>query len=381
MIQPPASDASRRIRVMQLVHSLKIGGSEKLALDISAHLDASRFCPSVCALDFGGDLAKEFDALGVPHYVMHRQGVEPDVFRRLYRLFRDNQIDVVHTHHFAQLFYAAVPARLTGARVIHTEHEFFTYLTNRSGRVLIRPLLSLCDVMTVVGPEVAEYFIETVGVPRSRVTVIKNGVDVPSFQYDRTTARKALGLDPDEFVVGTIGRLEPEKDQVTLLDVFQQLQVSRPALRLLIAGDGRMAAELKAHAARIGVEDRTSFLGYRRDIARLLAAMDVFVLPSIREGLPISLIEAMAASRPVVASDIGSVRNLVRDGEAGFVVAPRDTAAFTAAVRRLAEEPALRTRMGQVGHAAVVKSFSLSSAMQAYETLYRSAASRTHVRH
>lgn len=369
------------ISVMQLVYSLQIGGSEKLALDISSHLNPARFAPSMCALDLDGDLAQELTQLGIPHFVAHRRGVEPAVMGRLYRLFRDNRVDVVHTHHFAQLFYAALPARAAGARIIHTEHEFFTYTVSRTSRTLLRPLLRFCEQMTVVGPEVASYFIDTIGVPASRIAIVRNGVNPARFDYDAAAARAELGLGPHDFVMGTIGRLEPEKDQATLLEVFKQVHGCHSNARLVIVGDGQLGPELKAQAQRLGIADRTMFLGYRRDIARVLAAMDVFLLPSIREGLPISLIEAMAARRPVVASDIGSVRDLLREGEAGFMVKPRDIQGFTAAVSRFIADPSLGPSMARNGRSTVEASFSLASSIHAYERLYQTAVTRPDVRH
>ena len=366
---------------MQLVYSLQMGGSEKVALDIASHLDAQRFEPSVCALDLDGDLSGELDKSHIPHHVLHRKGLEPGVFGRIYRLMKDRRVDIVHTHHFTQLLFAALPARLAGARIIHTEHEFFSYTQRAAPRSLIRLLVRLCDNMTVVGPEVADYFVQTIGIPRDRLTIVPNGVDVGAFEYDREAARRELGLECGDVVIGTIGRLEPEKDQATLLDMFRQVRTTHPKARMVIVGDGSLAADLKTHAARIGVGGAALFLGYRRDVAKLLAAMDIFVLTSIREGLPISLIEAMAARRPVVSSDIGSVRDLVQDSINGLVVAARDTAAFTAAVERLIQSPELCRTLADAGRRTVEASFSLPAVIRAYENLYRTAVMKTHVRH
>ena len=372
--------APRKIAVMQLVYSLQMGGSEKVAFDISAHLDPEVFDPSMCALDLGGSLVAELDKAHIPYHVLHRQGLEAGVFHRLYRLITERAVDVVHTHHFTQLFHAALPARLAGARIVHTEHEFFSYTQTPLPRRMIRPLAHLCDALTVVGPEVRDYFVRTVGMPRDRLTIVPNGVDVGLFDYDRDVARRELGLNPDAIVLGTIGRLEPEKDQRTLLDVFRTMAAAHPQARLMIAGDGSLAADLRSHAERIGVADRTLFLGYRRDVARLLAAIDIFALTSIREGLPISLIEAMAARCPVIASDIGSVRDLVKDGENGVVVAARNAAGFSDAVERLIGAPDLRRTLADAGRRTVEQSFSLAAVIRSYEDLYRSAVMKTYVR-
>jgi L-malate glycosyltransferase len=227
---------------------------------------------------------------------------------------------------------------------------------------------------------VAEYFVKTAGIPRRLITIVPNGVDVTGFEFDRDTARRELGLNADEIVIGTVGRLEPEKDQITLLDAFRQLQMRHPRARLIIAGDGSMADQLKSHADRIGAAAAIRFLGYRRDIARLLAAMDVFLLTSIREGLPVSLIEAMAARRPVVASSIGSVRDLISDGKTGLLVAPGNVDGFRAAIERLIDDSSLRQNFVERARATIEASFSLPAVISAYETLYRSAKMNRHVR-
>lgn len=363
---------------MQLVYSLGVGGSEMLALNIASGLDRRRFRPYVCALDLDGELAGDLERLEIPRFVMHRRGVEAGVFRRLHQVIRENRIHVVHTHHFTQLLYGAVPARLAGARIVHTEHEFFSYAQSQFGQTLIRPLARLCDRVTAVGPEVAEFFTRTLGVPA--MTVVRNGVSFQAFAHDRLAVRRELGLDPSGFVIGTVGRLEPEKDQMTLLEAFRRLKDSGVRARLVIVGVGAMAEELQRQAASLGIADRTMFLGLRRDVPRLLSAMDVFVLTSIREGLPIALIEAMAAGLPVIASDVGSIGDLVKDGQNGLLVPARDVAGFVGAMERLIACPSLRTQLGGAGRRTVEGSFSLSATTRAYEAMYESAAKRAHVR-
>lgn len=374
-------DPSRKLSVKQMVYSLKVGGSEKLALEIVSHLDSDRFQPSVCALDLNGEMAGDLERMKIDYQVLYRKGFELGIFARLYRLFKKERIDLVHTHHFAQLFYAALPARLSGARIIHTEHEFFSYMNNAFSRAMIRPLSAWCERMTAVGPEIADYFIQTIGVPKERVVTVPNGVDLDTCEIDQASVRRDLGLAPSAIVVGTVGRLEPEKDHPTLFEAFRQLLPAVPEVRLLVVGGGSREDALRAYAKQIGIAEKMSFLGVRRDVPRLLAAMDLFVLSSVREGLPISLIEAMAARRPVVASNVGSIKDLVQNGQNGFLVAAGDVGAFAKTMKALVDNPALRRAMGEAGRKRAEESFSLAAMMQTYETLYRSAVGEAHVRH
>lgn len=365
---------------MQLVYSLQVGGSEKLACDISTHLNRSLFTPFVCALDADGDLLKDLEQEKIGCHVFLRKGIAPDIFQRLYRYIKAHRIDIVHTHHFTQLLFAALPARLAGAKIIHTEHEFFSYGESLFSRTMIKPLSRLCYRVTAVGPEVAEYFVRTIGMPRKRMAVIPNGVDLTRFQCDPRPVREELGLNQGHIVIGTVGRLEPEKDQKTLLEAFRYVKEKHTAARLVIVGNGRMADELKSHAKRLDIAGQTFFLGTRRDVPRVLSAMDLFVLPSIREGLPISLIEAMAARKPVVASDIGSVRDLIRHEENGLLVEPGDAVTLSKFLLRLLGSSALRDSMGDKGRRLVERSFSLPAMIHEYEELYCSASGIGHVR-
>jgi glycosyltransferase involved in cell wall biosynthesis len=374
------SEPAPPIRVMQLLYSLGVGGSEKLALSIASHLDRDRFEFHFCGMDHGGELTDDLDRQRIPHHLMNRKGLEARVLGRLHRVIKQNRIQVVHSHHFTQLFYGGLPARLAGARIVHTEHEFFSYSQSEFSQMAIRPLSRLCEYVTAVGPEVADFFTQRIGLPRRLVTVVPNGVDVKAFEHDAASVRRELGLNAHEIVIGTVGRLEPEKDQTTLLEMFRQIEPATAPVRLMIVGSGAKADELKATAHRLGIADRTLFLGLRHDVPRLLSAMDVFVLTSIREGLPISLVEAMAARLPVVASNVGSIRDLVREGQTGFVVPARDVASFKAAVDRLVGCRDLRRRLGESGRSTVEQSFSLSSMIRSYEDMYLSAAQRSHVR-
>jgi sugar transferase (PEP-CTERM/EpsH1 system associated) len=366
--------------VVQVIYSLDIGGVEKLAVTIGASLDRSRFRPAICALDGGGVLADELAALGVPYHVLWRKGIELGVLPRLYRCFRREDARIVHTHQFAQLLFSFLPAKLCGARIVHTEHEFFLYRSDPRARRLFRQLIRFCPAMTVVGPEVARYYIEELGVPTERVHVIANGVDLRRFDVARAQARARHGLGEDELVYGIVARLEPEKDHGTLLEAFRVLLAGQRRARLLIAGDGRLRKELESRARSLGIEGRAMFLGAVTDVSGVLAALDVFVLSSVNEGVPLSVVEAMAAGKPVVATDVGGMRLLVKPGSNGMLVPPADPAALAAAMGSLANDPEKRHEMGARGRQLAAESFSLGTMVDRYQQVYESVLDARHVR-
>lgn len=364
---------------MQVIYSLEIGGSEKLALTILSNLNRDIFQPSVCALDFGGGLIEDFKRNNIPYHILCRKGFEPRLFHRIYKLLKKNRIDIIHTHHFTQIFYSIFPAKLAGVKIVHTEHEYFTYLDDPLKRVLIKPFSMLCEKFTVVGPEVADYFIQEIGVPKNRVFTIPNGIDIQKFDIKSDSIRQELGFQEDEIVFGIVARLEKEKDHRTLMNAFKLAENQIPQIRLLIVGDGSLRKELEDYAKHMKISDKVLFLG-TKDIPELLSAIDVFVLSSIEEGLPISLVEAMAARKPVISTNVGSIKHLIQNEINGILVPPKNEMAIGNAMLRLTRNPGLRKEMGEKGHKIAAESFRLSHMIQQYEDIYCSILRGTNVR-
>lgn len=368
------------ISAVQVIYSLEIGGVEKLAVTIGAHLDRKKFRPAICALDGDGVLAEELVRHGIPYHVLWRKGIEAGVLARLYRCFRQERARIVHTHQFTQLLFSLLPAKAHGARIVHTEHEFYIYRNDARARRVFRQLIRFCSALTVVGPEVARYYIEELGVPAQRVHVIANGVDLDQFNFAGEASRGRLGLSTDDVVFGVVGRLESEKDHRTLLQAFRALIDHGQAARLLIIGDGSLRGELESCSRTLGLERNVTFLGARTDIPQLLAALDVFVLSSVHEGVPLSVIEAMGAGKPVIATDVGGLRLLVKPSINGTLVPPGDPAALEAAMRDLAANPRLRQEMGLQSRQIACDSFSVSTMINRYQEIYESVLGDRDVR-
>jgi L-malate glycosyltransferase len=366
--------------VVQVLYSLEIGGVEKLAVTLGAHLDRRRFRPAICALDRDGVLSEDLLRYGIPYYVLWRKGIEAGVLGRLYRCFRQEKARVVHTHQFAQLLFSLLPAKACGARIVHTEHEYYLYRKDARARRIFKQLTRFCSAFTVVGPEVARYYTEELGVSSSRMHVIANAVDLDQFRFGAQDSRPQFGLSDEEVVFGIVGRLEPEKDHRTLLRAFQTLIAHGQAARLVIVGDGSLRAELESQCRALDIERHVTFLGARSDVPQVLAAFDVFVLSSVQEGVPLSVVEAMAAGKPVIATDIGGLRLLVKPAINGLLVPPADAVAFEAAMRELAGNAALRQEMGKQGRQMAHESFGVSVMINRYQDLYESVLGSRDVR-
>lgn len=364
------------VHVMQVVLSLAQGGSEAVAKDVAVKLDRRRFRSSVCALDAAGPFAADLERAEVPvHVTGRRRGADWWLMAKLYRLFRRERVEIVVSHHLGPLIYSALGARLCGAVLVHVEHERFTFESARTRRRL-RALAAFCHRIVVVGEDMREFFVLRAKLSPHKLTVIRNGVDLDRYTSTPTGGRLELGLPATGRLVGHVARLCEAKDQVTLLRAFRTVSEAQPDVRLVVVGDGPMRQVLLESADKLGVAKRVSFLGARKDVAQLLPHFDAFVLSSLSEGLPLALLEAMAAARPVVATAVGEVPALLSAGPAGVVVPPAAPAALAEALASVLEQPRLAAALGRAARAAVEERFELSGTVQQYERLFREVASK-----
>jgi glycosyltransferase involved in cell wall biosynthesis len=214
--------------------------------------------------------------------------------------------------------------------------------------------------------------------PPERILVIHNGVDVRSFSLPRGAFRRSEGIPAECTVITTVGRLDTQKGLPYLLEAAELVTRGHPEVRFLVVGEGPRRGDLVRHRDRLGLTERVWFLGFRTDVPQILADSDVFVLPSLWEGLPIALLEAMAAGLPVVATDVPGVTEVVTDGETGLVVPGKDVGALAGALSRLLDDPDLRLGLARAGRRKVEEEFGwekvVATTMSLYERLLREAA-------
>lgn len=365
------SCAAPRRTVMQVTWSMVAGGSEMYAFTIASGLDPLKYKSVMCALDKGGAMEEEIHRAGIPFEVMNRRpGIDIGLMWRLYKLFRKHKVDVVHTHHFNQLFYSLAGARLAGARIIHTEHSV-EYFKRRRLRIALRLMAFFCDKILAIGEDGARALREQVGIPRRKLEIVCAGIDTARFDQSRSEARRALGLAESERVAIIVARLFPEKNHRLLLEAFADVARRIESAKLLIVGDGVEEDSIRSEIERLGLQNNVEMLGVRRDVARLLAASDVFVLSSDREGLPIAVLEAMAARKPVVATGVGDLPLVVRDGETGRMVLPKDAGSLADAMVEVLSDPERAREMGERARLMVAERFSLQAMIERHDALYR----------
>lgn len=366
-----------RPTIAQVVRSLEVGGGELLAARLAERLDRARFRSVVFCLQEPGWLARELEARGVRVVVFGAtgSGVKPGLVGRVWSALRRERVAVAHCHNTMPLFYggfaalAPAPGRSRPA-LLMTKHGQQIWFGRRQ-ETISRFLLQRATVIAVSG-DIHDELATRGWLPDRQLRTILNGIDVERYRPGdgRGAVRDELGWSADEFVAGIVARLSPEKNHAALLRAFQQLLETVPQARLAVIGDGPLRAALEQDAAERRLGDRCRFLGERRDVARLLPALDAFVLSSTTEGTPLTLLEAMAAGLPAVTTRVGGMPEVVVPEETGLLVPPDDAAALAGALGRLAREPETRARMGRAGRRRVVADYSFERMTRDYERLY-----------
>jgi glycosyltransferase involved in cell wall biosynthesis len=365
------------IRVLWLTKGLGPGGAERLLLSFAAKADRDRFdLRAAYLLPWKNHLVADLDALGVPAVCLDgRREVDPRWVRQLRDLVRAGRIDVVHVHSplvaaLARPALRALP-RPDRPALMGTEHNVWSS-HHPATRWANRLTLPLEDATLAVSDEVRASMPPRLA---RRTEVVIHGVDVDAIagrRGERDEARAELGVGHDWLLVATVANLRTQKDYPTMLTAARRLADTGEPVRFVSVGQGPLAGQLEAERDRLGLGERFRFLGYREDPVRVLVAADVFCLSSRFEGLPISMLEAMAAGLPVVATRVGGVPTVITDGREGRLVPAGDPAALADAVAEW-RDPGLR---GERAAAAAerVRDFAIDRAVKRQQELYESLA-------
>jgi sugar transferase (PEP-CTERM/EpsH1 system associated) len=375
--------AIRRIRpaagaptICQLVHGLPVGGAEVLIDRIVRQLgDRYRFI--IACLDEVGPLGERLAGDGISVVNLERRpGFDWKCVRRLHRLLRTESVQVTHAHQCTPFAYA-LATRAFGKRpaVLLTEHgRFFPDAASRRRKLFHRLLSRRDDQFVAVGETVRQALVNNEGLPRERIQVVYNGVRLPEGQAeatDRAAVRAELGIDDGEIVIIQVARLDAIKDHATGVQAFAIAHAQNPRLRLLVVGDGPERPAIERTIREHALQARVSMLGMRDDVRRLLAAADLFLLTSVSEGIPVTVLEAMAEGVPVVATDVGGLPELIRHGESGLLAPPGNAEKLAEALMRLASGPSFRAQLASHARHRAATQFSEQGMMTRYDQIYQ----------
>jgi glycosyltransferase involved in cell wall biosynthesis len=368
--------------VCQLVHGLPIGGAEVLVNRIIRTL-RDRFRFVVACLDEVGHLGELLAQDGIRVVSLGRRpGFDWKCVRQLRRLCVAEGVQLIHAHQYTPFAYA-LATRLFGRRppVLLTEHgRFFPDYPSRKRMWFNRLLSEPRDRFVAVGNSVRQALLDNEGFPPNRVEVVYNGVGLPACDADvagRAAIRAELGLAGDDFMVVQVARLDPIKDHNTAIRAIGLAARACPRMRLFIVGDGPEKLPIQQAIDKQGLAGQVTMLGLRNDVRRLLTAADAFLLTSVSEGIPITILEAMVASVPVVATSVGGVPELIRDEATGLLAPAGNAEQLAGALVRLAENPALGTALASRAKCQVEANFSETSMIANYERIYRNMLAAT----
>lgn len=363
-----------RPTIVHAVHSLETGGLENGVVNLVNHSDPAFRHVIVCMSTvgtLGRSLKPEVEVVALGK----RPGQDLRAFLRLVRLLRRLRPAIVHSRNWAA-FDAVPAARLAGVPlIVHGEHGrdiADPEGRNRRRNLIRRVLAPLVTRFVTVSIDLRRWLVEDVRLPAGKVTTIHNGVDARRFGHvDRRRARDLLGLGADALVVGTVGRLDPVKDQAGLVRAFAGARAAHPDSVLVIVGEGPCRAQLADLVGSLGLGAQVRLLGERKDIPEVLAAMDLFVLPSIAEGMSNTVLEAMASALPVVATRVGGSPEMIEDGVNGRLVPRQDPEALRVAIADYLGDAHLRSLHGKASQERVLAHFTLETMCGAYTDLYR----------
>ncbi len=369
--------------IAHVLHRLYLAGAEVLAADLSRKLTCEapgRYRFAFVCLDETGPLGRQLADEGFMVVGLQRRpGVDWSVARKIKQLIQDHGIDLLHAHQYTPFFYAAASRGWRSSpAVLFTEHGRHYPDYRRPKRVLVNKfLLKRYDRVNAVGHFVRRALIDHEGIAADRVEVIHNGIDPNGFitdpheaRHTRSTVRQELGINDQQVLILQVARFHPVKDHATSIRAFESICKQSPNVVLCLVGDGDERAACQQLAQDLKIHDRVIFLGVREDVARLMAASDIFTLSSLSEGISVTLLEAMASGLPIATTDVGGNSEIVVDGQTGLLSPRRDAQALGHNLAQLIGSVDLRRRMGSAGRQRLVDRFTQAQMHNRYIEIY-----------
>lgn len=365
-----------RITVLYIFAALPIGGAEQVLVTEVAGLDKSRYRPIVSVLSEKGPIGELIEKMGIPVFPlgrMKRNQFDYGIIRDLKEIMRREKVHLVHTHLYDGGKYGRLAARLAGVpAIVHTVHNI--YVKRRTKHHWInRGLSRFTDRFIAVSGAVKESMVQYDHISPEKIQVLYNGIDLTQMDVseDRKEIRKALGIKPDEVVVGVIARLEEQKGHKVLLEALSLIPQLPDTLKVLLVGDGKLRLFLEEETRKRGLSTCVLFLGTRKPVFPILSALDLFLLPSLWEGFSVALLEAMAMGLPVIATRVGGAEEVITSGQEGLLIPPGNPQNLAEAIQEALAHLERFQQMAGRGRERVRQNFSEERHLTLLQELYQ----------
>ncbi len=367
----------RPFSILHIVSKLSAsGGIGNQLLSLLRKYERETFAPCVCCLGEKGPLAREIENLGIEVVSLgldFRKGFYPGAVKQIYGLLKEKKVHILRCHGYRSALHG-VPAGLI-AKVpcmITSYHNIYMPRDAKLNRRVTNKLLSFCaDRVIAVSEPVKKDIMKHDRVREEKIMVLHNGVTADRFMSaNGHHARHDLDIPTSARIIGTVGRLFAQKGQRFLIEALAILKNDFPDIRLIMVGDGPLRAEFETLSTRLGIRENIIFTGLRRDVPDLLAAMEVFVFPSLWEGFSNALLEAMSAGKPVVASDIPPVREIIASADQAVLVPPKDPSALAEGIRHILNNGEKAKQLGETARRRVYADFTIDITYEKYKNLY-----------
>jgi len=372
----------RKINILFVLPNFDTGGSEKLVVDLVEHLNREQFNPVVCVF-FSGVYAEKMKELGIPFYVVHEGGRvknKIEIVKYLNAIVRKHKINVVNTHHTSALLQGLLSFKVFNqTKLIHTEHTRLDLDLNITSKILRiqRLFMKFIDAPLGISQGVCDYICDELRVPKKKIVKILNGVDIAKFKFSKEEAqrkrkeyRQSLGISNEEIVIGLFANFRKQKNHELLLKAVKLINDRGiNNITVVLAGDGDQRQNIVKLINDLGLASCILFLGMRRDIPELMNMIDIYCLPSFFEGLPFSLMEAMAAGLPCVATNVEGNYEIVHDQQNGILVESNNVEALANTLQKLSIDQTLRETLGQQASLDIME-LSFENMIKKYEELF-----------
>jgi glycosyltransferase involved in cell wall biosynthesis len=361
-------------KILHLNNTSSIGGAEQVILNLADFVNPDTFT-SYVGVFREGELVSEMRRRKIKFLWLkgNTRVYDYKFLKNVIQIIKNNHIDLIHSHTWGTDFYGYWASKILGVQMITTIHNRYYISEKWSRRISYKVLISQIEKIVAVSEDIQGLLREELKLKPEKITLIYNGIDTQRYGYgfDLRVLRQELGLSKEELIIGNVGNLREVKDHRTLILAFHKVSSLFPLSKLLIVGEGEMRADLQKLSAQLGLENRILLLGHRLDVPRILCLLDIFVLSSRSEGCSISLLEAMASGKPVIATRVGGTPELVLEGKTAFLVPSAEPDELGERMVYLLNHEELRRAMGEEGKKRVKEKFSRETMLRNYEEIYQ----------